>query len=100
MKPVTKLLMSVLLVAVTGNSAANQPLSKATFDVEKMSCATCPITVRTAMQRVKGVSEVRVDFESKSATVTYDPNTTTVQEIADASSNIGFPAHIKEDPAE
>ena len=96
MKLMTKLVMLVFVLTVTGISAANQSMSTATFEVEKMTCATCPITVRKAMQRVEGVSEVQVDFESKSATVTYDSSTTTAQEIADASSNVGFPARIKE----
>ena len=96
----TKLVMLVFVLTVTGISAANQSMSTATFEVEKMTCATCPITGRKAMQRVEGVREVDVDFESKSATVTYDPSTTTAQEIADASSNVGFPARIKEKPGE
>jgi mercuric ion binding protein len=92
----TKLVLLVVVFAVTGISAADKSVSTATFEVEKMTCATCPITVRKAMQRVEGVSEVQVDFESKSATVTYDSSTTTAQDIADASSNVGFPARIKE----
>ena len=96
MKLMTKLLVLVFVFAVTGISAGDRSMDTATFEVEKMTCATCPITVRKAIQRVEGVSEVHVDFESKSATVTYDSSTTTAQEIADASSNVGFPARIKE----
>ena len=96
----TKLVMLVFVLTVTGISAANQSMSTATFEVEKMTCATCPITVRKAMQRVEGVREVDVDFESKMATVTYDSSATSAQEIADASSDVGFPAHIKDRSAE
>lgn len=96
----TKLVMLAVVFAVTGVSAGDNPVNTATFEVEKMTCATCPITVRKAMQRVEGVSEVYVDFESKSATVTYDSSTTSAQEIADASSNVGFPARIKEKSTE
>lgn len=89
-----------LLFAATDISAGGSSVSTATFAVEKMTCITCPLTVRKAMQRVKGVSEVHVDFDSKSATVTYDPNLTTEQQIADASNNVGFPARIKEKSAQ
>lgn len=62
------------------------------FTVAQMTCATCPITVRTAMAAVKGVSAVVVDFDTKQATVTFDPLVATPQQIADASTNAGYPA--------
>lgn len=64
-----------------------------TFEVQKMTCATCPLTVRKAMQRVDGVKSVSVDFNSKTAIVTFDRNSTTATEIADASADVGFPAN-------
>jgi mercuric ion binding protein len=68
-----------------------------TFEVQKMTCATCPITVRKAMQRVDGVKSVSVDFNSKTAIVTFDRNSTTATEIADASAHVGFPANAIDD---
>jgi len=62
------------------------------FTIENMTCATCPISVRTAMKRVKGVGSVEIDFATKIATVTFDPTKTNVQEIAEASTNVGYPA--------
>jgi mercuric ion binding protein len=67
-------------------------LQTARFTVDRMTCATCPITVRTAMSGVKGVSTVTVDFDTKMATVTFDPTVATVSQIAAASQNAGFPA--------
>lgn len=63
-----------------------------TFAVEKMTCATCPITVRLAMQRVEGVKSVTVDFEAKTATVVFDPAVTTPDQIGAASADAGYPA--------
>ncbi|MBI1360271.1 MAG: heavy metal transporter [Alphaproteobacteria bacterium] len=62
------------------------------FVVDKMTCATCPITVRTAMSRVAGVRSVEVDFATKRATVTFDPARATPEQIAAASANAGYPA--------
>lgn len=62
------------------------------FLVEQMTCATCPITVRTAMAAVAGVTSVAVDFETKRATVTFDPMIATPRQIAEASTNAGYPA--------
>lgn len=57
-----------------------------------MTCATCPLTVRIAMKRVDGVIDATVDFDGKIATLTFDDARTTVAEIAEASTNAGFPA--------
>ena len=37
----------------------------ATFAIENMTCALCPVTVRNAMESVSGVKSVSVDFENK-----------------------------------
>ncbi|NOR19862.1 MAG: hypothetical protein GQ538_07205 [Xanthomonadales bacterium] len=70
-----------------------------TFSVEKMICVACPITVRKAMQRVNGVQEVRVNFEARTATVVYDPDLTTADQIGKSSADVGFPAAVIEDRA-
>lgn len=64
----------------------------ATFAIEKMTCATCPITVRKAMGQVDGVKSVKVDFDTKTATVVFDPSTATPDQIGEASTNAGYPA--------
>ncbi|MGH7128969.1 MAG: cation transporter, partial [Planctomycetaceae bacterium] len=70
-------------------NAAEQTVS---FDVAKMTCALCPLTVRKAMERVDGVRQVEVDYDSKTATVTFDDTRTGAAEIAQASTNAGYPA--------
>ena len=64
----------------------------ATFTIEKMTCAACPITVRKAMERVDGVKSVKVDFEGKTATVLFDPSIATADQIGAASTEAGYPA--------
>ncbi len=81
--------VSVVAPAEPSASVQEQTL---TFDVENMTCATCPITVRTAMRRVEGVRSVSVDFDAKTATVTFDPSITTPEDIGNASRNAGYPA--------
>ncbi len=79
----------VLLVNTTFAMAAEQT---ATFAIENMSCALCPVTVRKAMERVDGVIDVDIDFDSKTATVVFDDTRATPAEIAKASTNAGYPA--------
>ena len=62
------------------------------FDIDNMDCALCPATVRTAMEKVSGVVKAEVDFDSKTATVTFDDARTSPEEIAGASTNAGYPA--------
>ncbi len=101
-------LIGLAVVAVAGVGAAvafdgpaqNRPAGTAvaqqqtTFSIEHMTCATCPITVRRAMEGVPGVSAVQVDFAAKTARVTYDPALATAAQIAAASTNAGYPARV------
>lgn len=64
----------------------------ATFTIENMTCALCPVTVKTAMERVDGVHSVRIDFAAKTATVVFDPAKASTEAIAAASTNAGYPA--------
>lgn len=74
------------------NAAAQSAEQTQDFAIENMTCATCPITVKKAMSGVDGVVSVEVDFEAKTATVVYDPSVATAEEIAEASTNAGYPA--------
>jgi mercuric ion binding protein len=67
----------------------------AIFDVPGMTCALCPVTVKKAMEGVEGVRQVDVDFDARTATVVFDPSMTTVEAIAAASANAGYPAAVK-----
>lgn len=91
-----------LLPATALTTLAAQPtttevatMQTATFAIENMSCALCPITVKSAMQRVNGVRSVEIDFAARTATVVFDPTVTDVEEIAVASTNAGYPATVK-----
>ena len=76
----------------TSFASAEATQATAKFSIENMTCATCPISVRKAMKRVDGVKSVEVDFETKIATVVYDPAVTTAADIAAASTGVGYPA--------
>ncbi|HNP35011.1 MAG TPA: cation transporter [Woeseiaceae bacterium] len=87
----TGAVMAFLFAAVPTHAET----TTATLTVDKMSCVTCPLTVRKAMERVPGVIEVDVDYDSKTATVTFDDEQTSIDEIANASTEIGYPATPK-----
>jgi mercuric ion binding protein len=83
--------------SVSAQSAAAQvaAVQSATFAVENMTCALCPVTVKKAMEQVNGVQSVAIDFAAKTATVAFDPSVTTIEAIAAASTDAGYPASVK-----
>ena len=95
-------LATSLALSITQGARADTDVAQATeqtqtFTVEKMTCAMCPITVRKAMERVDGVHSVTVDYDTKTAIAVFDPAHTSAKAIADASTNVGYPATLISD---
>lgn len=67
----------------------------ATLAVDNMTCAACPITVKKAMAKVDGVTKVEVSYEKREAVVTFDDAKASLQAIAKASADAGYPAREK-----
>ena len=82
-------------MAFAQSATAAATLTQISFDVPDMTCALCPLTVKTAMRGVDGVQSVEVDFDSRSATVVFDPALTDAAAIAEASAQAGYPANVK-----
>ncbi len=66
-----------------------------TLDIPGMTCKFCPITVRKALEKVPGVIEAKSDYDTKTATVTFDPQKTSVEELTKATANTGYPSTLK-----
>lgn len=88
--PFTALLLAAL--AMTPAFAATKTVR---LSVPSMTCATCPITVRKALQQVVGVIEARVTWEPKEAVVTYDDTKTDIRALTTATENAGYPSSVK-----
>jgi mercuric ion binding protein len=67
-----------------------------TLDVQNMTCAVCPITVKKALESVTGVTSANVDFDNKTATVEFD-DSTSVQALTDSTKAAGYPSTVRED---
>jgi periplasmic mercuric ion binding protein len=81
----------LLLAAALAAPALAAPRTVA-LDVPSMYCETCPITVKKALSRVPGVSDVKVSFEKKEAVVTFDDAKASVDALTRATANVGFPS--------
>lgn len=64
------------------------------LNVPGMTCSICPITVRKALQALRGVKEVTTNISSQTATVRFDPKQTTIQQILSTIKNSGYPATL------
>ncbi len=77
-------------VALTG-SAWVAPKTVA-LNVPGMTCPTCPITVKKALNRVPGVSKIDIDLSKKEAIITFDDSKTSTQALVAATTNAGYPS--------
>ena len=59
-----------------------------------MTCAVCPITVKKALEKVTGVTSATVDFDKKTASVTFDPDKANPATLAKATSDAGYPSSV------
>ena len=82
----------VLSIAFGVAAPADAAVQTVSMSVERMTCALCPLTIRKAMERVVGVQHVEVDYDTKTATVTFDDTKTTAADIAQASTDVGYPS--------
>lgn len=87
------LFAACVLVAIA--SAALAAPQTVTLSVPGMTCAACPLTVKTALSRVGGVTQAKVSYEKREAVVSFDDSKTSVQKLLDASTNAGYPASLK-----
>ena len=87
----------VSLIALMGalSSPAWAATKTVTLAVPGMTCAACPITVKTALSRVSGVERTDVSFEQREAVVTYDDTKTTVVALTRATAGAGYPSTVK-----
>jgi mercuric ion binding protein len=86
--------LPVLGMLLTTGVVFAAPPQTATLAVENMTCSTCPIVVKKALQRVPGVSATVVDFDKKTATVTFDPDKVTASHLTQATTEAGFPSKL------
>ncbi len=94
MRKVLALLLSAFVAAapLSGAAGASQTV---TLDVKNMTCAACPITVKKAINQVPGVVSATVDYESRTAVVTFDSSKASIEAITKATADAGYPSSPK-----
>lgn len=70
---------------------------KKTFSLEGMHCSSCVSIIEQALKDVPGVKNATVNFATTKATVVYDPDQVSDNELSSAVSNVGYKAMIDEE---
>ena len=76
-------------------TVAAGPLQTVTLDVQNMTCAVCPITVKKALERVPGVTDAKVDFDKKTASISFDPDKANLVALTKATADAGYPSSVR-----
>ena len=58
--------------------------------VEGMTCASCALTVKKAIEKTPGTDDINIDLATNMAIFSYDPNLITLEEIAKNVSKTGY----------
>lgn len=87
-------LLIALLAAIPLTVLAATPKT-VTLAVQNMTCELCPITVKKSLEKVPGVNAVKVDFDKKTATVSYDADKTQTEALTKATTNAGYPSAVQ-----
>ncbi len=69
-------------------------LDTRTIPVSGMTCAACSARVQRALERLPGVSSAHVNLMTDSATVDFDPDTTTPEQLVEAIRRTGYGAQL------
>ncbi len=67
-----------------------------TLSVPGMTCAACPITVKKALTKIHGVSNIDINLEQKEVLVTFDDGQTNIQALTKATEDAGYPSKEKQ----
>ncbi|MGO1470196.1 MAG: copper ion binding protein [Tissierella sp.] len=72
------------------NVENSKDIREVTIPIKGMTCSSCAQTVEKEIKRLKGISEVNVNFATEKAKVTYDPYNTRISEIKKAIEIAGY----------
>src|ERR671916_1565549 len=71
-------------------------LARITIPVTGMTCASCVRRVERTLSKKEGVAEASINFAAEKASVTYDPTTTSPDDLIGAIRDAGYGADVRE----
>jgi mercuric ion binding protein len=89
-------MLRIVFLAMCGLSCARAAEQTVVLNIPTMDCATCPLTIKTVLLKVKGVSRAEVSYERREARVTFEDSIATIAALKKATSDAGYPALMGE----
>jgi mercuric ion binding protein len=65
-----------------------------TLNIKNMTCAMCTVTIKKTLQKVDGVQQAIVDYDSKTAVVTFDSLKADSAALIKATTDAGYPGTL------
>lgn len=65
-----------------------------TLKLDNMTCAMCAVTIKKALQQVEGVQKVIVNYDTKTALVTFDNQKTNISVLINSTTNAGYTSSL------
>ncbi len=90
-------IFAALMVLIFFSAQAWAEEKTVTLEVENMTCALCPYTVKTALMKVDGVFSAKVSYENHNAVVVFDDEKTSIEDLTKATAEYGYPSHLASD---
>ncbi|MBU0978535.1 MAG: heavy metal translocating P-type ATPase [Patescibacteria group bacterium] len=69
------------------------------FHVSGMHCASCASNIQRKLKKTKGVAEANVNYANEQATVTFNSDQTSEEDLTKAVASLGYTAHLHTDEA-
>jgi mercuric ion binding protein len=82
-----------LAYAETTEALPNQHQT-VTLKLENMTCSMCTVTIKNALQQVEGLQKVTVDYDAKTALITFDDQKTNSAALIKATTEAGYPSSL------
>jgi len=90
-----KIFLALAVILAIGVSAPTwAAVRTVTLSVPGMACPTCPITIRTALDRVHGVEGIESNVAKRTVTIRYDDDKTAPSALMKATTNAGYPSTV------
>ncbi|WP_455025037.1 mercury resistance system periplasmic binding protein MerP [Marinobacter fonticola] len=85
----------LMLITALLSMPALATMQTVTLSIPGMTCSACPITIKLALNKMDGVSQVDVSYPDREAVVTFDDTLTSVEALTEATANAGYPSTLK-----
>lgn len=79
------------------NQVTNHQLTKRSFSIQGMHCASCVNVLERALKKVPGVESASVNLATEKATVSFDKKQVTDTHLASAVAQVGYKARLNEE---